>query len=107
MILDDNTSKVCIVNNSSRPCKTSTAVRRCVASGREEDCIRSQAPQQSIVLEEGGRRGRKRRKRRSSRRRSRQDATENSHIRELTYPHKALSHFSRKYCLRKYNGYWS
>jgi hypothetical protein len=53
----------------------------------EEDCIGRQAPQQSAVLEEGGRRRRKI----SS---SRQDATENSHIRELTYPHKALSHFS-------------
>ncbi|MCL1836359.1 MAG: hypothetical protein FWG46_02295, partial [Treponema sp.] len=36
---------------------------------------------QRVVLEEKGRRRRKRR----SRRRSRQDATENSHIRELTY----------------------
>jgi len=54
--------------------------------------IRSQAPQQSVALEEGGRQGR--RSKRRHRRRSRQGVTENSHTRELTYPHKALSHFS-------------
>ena len=53
IILDDNTSKVRMANNSSRPCNTSTAVRWCVALGMEEDCIGSQAPQQSVALEEG------------------------------------------------------
>jgi len=43
-----------MANNSSRPCNTSTAVRWCVVSGMEGDCIRRQAPKQSLRKGGGG-----------------------------------------------------